>query len=116
RLGVHPDSGGPEPIVNTVTAGSSTTDPTLANNTATASTDVIRVADIALEKMVMPTAVLVGQSVTYTITASNHGPSDATGVVVTEVLPAEVTLTGASPSAGSYDASTATRTVGNRPF
>src|SRR5262245_51236144 len=56
---VPPDYAGAEPIVNTVTVGSSTRDPNLANNTATASTDVIRVADIALEKMAMPTAVLV---------------------------------------------------------
>src|SRR5262249_7111794 len=88
---VPPDYAGAEPIVNTVTVGSPTTDPNLANNTATASTDVIRVADIALEKMVMPTAVLVGQSASYTITASNHGPGAATAVVVPGSLPPNVT-------------------------
>jgi uncharacterized repeat protein (TIGR01451 family) len=112
---VPPDYAGPDPVVNTATVSTTATDPNLANNSATDSSPLARVADVAVEKQVVPTAVLVGGSVTYTITASNRGPSDATGVVVTEVLPAEVTLTGATPSAGSYAASTGTWTIGNLP-
>src|SRR5262249_56791024 len=102
-----------EPVVNTTTVTTTTTDPDLDNNTASASSALTRAADVAVEKQVVPTAVVVGESVTYTITASNHGPSDATGVVVTDVLPADVTLPGNSPSAGNYDASTGTWNVGN---
>jgi uncharacterized repeat protein (TIGR01451 family) len=45
--------------------------------------------------------------VTFTVTATNLGPSDATDVYVYETLPAGLTLVTARPAVGTYDASTA---------
>ena len=40
---------------------------------------------------------------TFTVTASNAGPDDATAVEVTDVLPAGLTFVSATPSQGTYD-------------
>jgi uncharacterized repeat protein (TIGR01451 family) len=60
------------------------------------------VADVALTKAVSNTSPTVGANVTFTVTASNLGPIDATGVVIGDALPAGLTLVSASASAGSY--------------
>ncbi|MFO0907667.1 MAG: SdrD B-like domain-containing protein [Isosphaeraceae bacterium] len=46
---------------------------------------------------------LPGDTINLTITLENHGPSDAPGVVVNDVLPAGLTFVSASPGGGSYD-------------
>ena len=49
-------------------------------------------ADVALTKTVAaPAAPTVGDTVTYTLAASNAGPGDAMNVVVTDTLPANLT-------------------------
>lgn len=58
-------------------------------------------ADLAVSKTDMPDPVTVGNSLTYTITVTNHGPDPATGVVVTETLPQGMTLVSVAPSQGS---------------
>ena len=45
-------------------------------------------ADLAIVKSASPNPVIAGNSLTYTLTASNPGPSDATGVTITDTLPA----------------------------
>jgi len=45
-------------------------------------------AELSISKLVEPTTVLAGEAVTWTVTVSNAGPSAASNVVVTDVLPA----------------------------
>src|SRR5262249_57945087 len=59
----------------------------LANNSATDMTDVTLQANLAMEKT-GPASAVSGTTVTYTLVASNLGPSTATDVVVTDPTPA----------------------------
>jgi uncharacterized repeat protein (TIGR01451 family) len=45
-----------------------------------------------------PGGAVPGDRITYTITVDNLGPSDASGVVVTDTLPFEVTMSRLIPS------------------
>jgi uncharacterized repeat protein (TIGR01451 family) len=58
-------------------------------------------ADLAVTKTDVPDPASVGQNVSYTVTVTNNGPSDATGVVLTDVLPATIGFVSATPSQGS---------------
>ena len=51
--------------------------------------------------------------VTYTITDTNNGPSNATGVAVTDKLPTGLTYVSSNPSTGTYNSSTGVWTIGN---
>ncbi|MGA7911172.1 MAG: sortase [Candidatus Dormiibacterota bacterium] len=62
-------------------------------------------ADIAISKTVSNTGPNQNTNVTFTITATNIGPGNATGVQVTDLLPAGLTLISATPSAGTTYAS-----------
>jgi len=80
---------------------SSTSDPETANNSATATTRVQTQADLAVALTDNPDPVLAGDLLTYTITLTNTGPSDAQGVWMTPTLPGGVTLLSAIPSQGT---------------
>ncbi|HEX9736051.1 MAG TPA: hypothetical protein VGG06_29155 [Thermoanaerobaculia bacterium] len=81
----------PDPIDNQATVSSANVDPDAANNTDTASTDVVFQADLAVTKDDGRTSVSPSLPVTYTITVTNNGPSDAAGVTVTDTFPAQLT-------------------------
>ena len=68
-------------------------------------------ADLSLAKSVDDATPNVGDPITYTIVLTNSGPDAATGVLVEDVLPAELTYQ--SHSGGAYDTNTAIWTVGN---
>jgi uncharacterized repeat protein (TIGR01451 family) len=77
-------------LTNTATVSSSTTDPTSADNTATFNTTVSTSADVAITKT-GPSTVTAGVNVTYSITTTNNGPSDAQGVTTSDTLPGNTT-------------------------
>ena len=75
-------------------------------STATVSVTVNHVtlsqANISVYKNVSDQTPKVGETVTFTITASNSGPYDASNVSVTDVLPSGYTFVKATPSKGSW--------------
>ena len=99
------------PMTNTATATTPTNDPDSANNTASATVDA-PAANLAVSKAVDNASPSVGTNVTFTVTATNNGPDAATGVVVTDLLPAGLAFQSATPSSGSYDSGTGVWTVG----
>jgi uncharacterized repeat protein (TIGR01451 family) len=84
----------------TVTAPGGVTDPTPGNNSATDSDALGAQADLAVTKTDGVTTATPGGSVTYTITASNAGPSNATGATVADTFPASLTCTWTCVGAG----------------
>ncbi|MEO7099627.1 MAG: DUF11 domain-containing protein, partial [Luteolibacter sp.] len=74
----------------TVTAPGSVTDPTPGNNSATDTDTLTPTSDLSITKTDGVVNAVPGTSVTYTITASNAGPSTATGVTVADTLPAAI--------------------------
>ncbi len=77
-------------LVNTatVTPEAGVVDADLGNNSATDSDPIVHVADLEIDKSVDPTVVEASAAMTFTITVTNHGPSVADGVTVTDFLPA----------------------------
>ncbi|HEY6942292.1 DUF7507 domain-containing protein [Dokdonella sp.] len=105
---------GTQSFTNTATATGpvGVPDPDAANNSASVTTSIGAAADIALTKTVDDTAPNVGETVTFTITASNAGPNDASGVAVTDSLPFGFSLVSATPSVGTYVPATGQWTIG----
>ncbi|MFN2610780.1 MAG: hypothetical protein ABR507_07920, partial [Actinomycetota bacterium] len=98
-------------ISNTaVISSESTTDPDLTNNSATATTDVNESAVLSVTKSGSPSSVAAGQSVTYTATVSNAGPSNADNTTLVDALPSGLSMVSASP--GCSGSTTVTCAVG----
>jgi uncharacterized repeat protein (TIGR01451 family)/gliding motility-associated-like protein len=111
-------SPGAATISNTATVASSGTvvDFNLANNTSTATTSVGKQADFEILKTVDNSAPAVGSNVVFTLVANNKGPSDGTGISVTDLLPAGYTYVSSTPAAGTtYAPGTGLWTIGSLP-
>ncbi len=98
------------PITNTasVAAPSGTTDPVAGNNSSGQNTIISASADLAITKTGPATAV-VGQSVSYTLTVSNAGPSPAGGATFSDPVPGN--LTGVTAVCGAASGGAAGCTV-----
>ncbi len=75
----------------TVTAPGGVTDSNPANNSATDTDTLTPRADLSITKTDGQTTAVSGSPVSYTIVASNAGPSTATGATVTDTVPAAIT-------------------------
>ncbi|HXI14272.1 MAG TPA: choice-of-anchor Q domain-containing protein [Thermoanaerobaculia bacterium] len=81
-------------ITNSASVSSVTTDPT-TNNTSTAAATSSSQADLGITK-IAPASFTPGQNVTFTITVSNNGPSNATGVTLNDPTPAGLSFVSAT--------------------
>ncbi|MDC8015550.1 pre-peptidase C-terminal domain-containing protein [Tahibacter soli] len=84
----------------TVAAPAGVTDPTPGNNSATDTDTLTPQADLSITKTDGVASVTAGGSTTYTITAANAGPSNATGATVADTFPASLTCTWTCVGAG----------------
>src|SRR5205085_2050018 len=91
------------PQVNSVSVSTTTLEGTTTDNTATDSNTVNTSANISVTKSDGVTSVTAGDGVTrtYTITASNAGPSDAQAVSVADTWPAGFARGTVTPSQGT---------------
>ncbi|MEM1332021.1 MAG: hypothetical protein AAGG08_01065, partial [Actinomycetota bacterium] len=110
-------------VDNTATVSTTTPDPDTSNDSSTSTTDVTASADLSVTKALTTgfgPSIDPGAAVSWTITVTNIGPSDAQDVVVTDTLPTEVTLTditsaaaGAVCTAGSVSCTIPTLPAGD---
>ncbi|WP_433830070.1 PKD domain-containing protein [Flavobacterium anhuiense] len=75
-------------------------------------TVVLDVADLSLRKTVSPTTVSINDNVIFTISVTNSGPNNATGITVSEHLPSGYTYV-SDNGGGKYDKTTGIWNVGN---
>ena len=113
---VTPDAAATPSVTSTASAAATETDSNSANNSATVTTNVSPVTDLGVTITPSPSPVFVGQNLTYTVKVTNHGPSAATGVVLTDALPTSATFISANTDTGSaptFSSGTLTTNMGN---
>src|SRR6185369_12792119 len=74
----------------TVAAGAGVTDPAAGNNSATDTDTLTPQADLSITKTDGSATEVPGTPVTYTITVTNNGPSDAPGASVGDLFPGTI--------------------------
>jgi uncharacterized repeat protein (TIGR01451 family) len=70
-------------------------------------------ADLKISQTVSTTTPNFGDSVTFTLTAANLGPNDASGAVATDILPSGYTYVSSTASTGTYTSGTGIWNIGN---
>jgi uncharacterized repeat protein (TIGR01451 family) len=90
-------------VISTTDTNSS--DPTGGNNSASVTTTVTTQNDVGITKS-GPSTILAGSALTYTLNVTNTGPSTATSVSVSDVLPTGVTFVSGTSLIGSTVAGT----------
>jgi uncharacterized repeat protein (TIGR01451 family) len=110
QLTVTVDAGASGTIVNTAAVDGDEFDPQTNNNDDDA-TLTVKVADLEIQKTVDNAAPTPGETVVFTLTATNQGPSGATGVAVTDTLPAGLTYV-SNDCGAAFASPTLTWTIG----
>jgi len=85
-------------FINNATITAAEPDPDTDNNSADDSGTIERRVDISIEKVAVDATATAGESFSWSVTVTNDGPSDASGVVVSDTLPPGVTF---APSAST---------------
>lgn len=88
------------------------TDTNTANNTASV-TLTVQAADLLITKTASNLTPVELEPVIYTVTVTNNGPNDATGVTVLDLLSTSLTYSGSSASQGTYTPSSGSWAVGD---
>ncbi|WIM93565.1 hypothetical protein ACTOB_005547 [Actinoplanes oblitus] len=90
-------SSGGGAVNNAVSVTSSTPDPSAANNNFSVQSAGTEVADVGVRLGLSQLSAYAGDTVEYTLTVTNYGPSDATNVTFNTVTPPGVTIVRNSP-------------------
>src|SRR3990167_11040274 len=86
-----------------------------SNKTCTATFNLVAtpIANLSVLKTSDKSTANTGDTVNYTITVTNNGPDNATGVILVDVLHAGLNLVSYTTSLGNYATSTGIWTIGN---
>jgi uncharacterized repeat protein (TIGR01451 family) len=108
-LATIPLAGGPTSATNTACATFDGAEVNPSNNCSSASVGFVNGggtgADLVITKTASTNAPVQGTSVTYTLAVSNAGPSLASGVKITDVLPATLSYNGEYHTQGTFSRS-----------
>lgn len=96
---IDPDTIGQ--IENEASISSDLPDRNPGNNTNSASTTIQTLAALSVGKIASPNPATAGLPLTYTLTITNSGPSDALTVALTDTLPAGVQFVSAQTTGGT---------------
>jgi uncharacterized repeat protein (TIGR01451 family) len=93
-------------ITNEASVSANEADPVPGNNTTAESTQVDgspepSLADLSIRKDADQSRSRVGSTLVYTITVTNNGPADSTGIVIVDTLPSSVSFNSASNECSS---------------
>ena len=99
-------------LTNTATITASSHDDPVPGNNSDSAAITVEGADVGVLKTVNNAAPNEGATIVYTILLTNNGPNTATGVEVSDLLPAGVTYSDNTPSQGAYDPVSGVWTVG----
>ncbi len=104
-------------IIDSVSVSGNQGDPNTTNNVASVISTVKPASDLSIAFAPPPAPVLAGQDLTYVLAITNHGPSTASGVVATDLLPANVAIVSVGSSQGltAVAGSTVSATLGTLP-
>lgn len=100
-------------VINTIAVwrpGLPTTEPPVEDSTPPIPVD--QSADLQIEKTVDNNFPFVTENITFTIVVTNNGPSNATGVIVTDELPDGYEYDTSTASVGSYNSGSGIWTIG----
>ena len=101
-------------ISSTANVTSNEADPNPANNSATVLTQVIPpTADLAVGLSALPNPAVINETITCTVSVTNNGPSDGSGIIVANVLPGGLAILSATVSQGSITTGGGLWTIGN---
>jgi gliding motility-associated-like protein/uncharacterized repeat protein (TIGR01451 family) len=75
--------------------------------------NVCAITDLSIVKTVDNANPIVSHNVVFTITATNNGPNNATGVAVNDVIQSGYSYVSYSATAGTFDPATGVWTIGN---
>jgi uncharacterized repeat protein (TIGR01451 family) len=104
-------------ISSTASVTSNQPDPDTSNNSATVITHVNPAsADLVAGISATPNPIVLGGTLTYTITVTNRGPSDSSGVTAVNTLPANVAVLSATITQGSISPGGSLWTIGTLPL
>ncbi|MCP4284938.1 MAG: DUF11 domain-containing protein, partial [Gammaproteobacteria bacterium] len=97
-------------LTNVAAVSALETEQDINNNSVTLVTNISAEVDLSVAKFAAPSPVLAGETLTYALTAANSGPSAATSVLLSDMLPTGITVDGFETSQGDCNLASGTLT------